>query len=376
MQVLIHIADAPCHGKKFHNSSVGDVYPYGDPKGLQLDNLMKKIADSAIHYYFGYINKSCTLLMIKAFNTSLQAVSGNVHSVQQFDAQDPHKLLEGIYRSVTYSISATMDVLKTGTKILRTYEIDDSIPKWDSSLLESKMVLITPPPTNGAAAEISTPSQGMKVKIAKQPFAEGAQKIVYHGFDEQNKTHIVLKQSRWTDERSNCIERCLEAVQIHAVADSFSAEFNRERPDDAYEIQFSKVGVMQVTSKNQHQFFTYETYLQESEYKKFDTNFYCLPGQTKELDNIPSATCQAFSHYTWEKSGKKLIVCDLQGVIARSKLKLTDPVIHYTHVNLGITGIEQFFKTHKCNNFCRKLKLKCPNDLLKDLQLRSCDTKL
>lgn len=367
-QVLIHIADAPCHGKQYHDSSVGDDYPDGDPKGLQLDHMMKKLADSSIHYYFGYINKRCTLPMINAFNTSLQAVSENLHSIQQFDAQDPHKLLEGVYRSVTCSISATKDVLLNGSKrARRNYIIDDTIPEWHSSPIQPEMVLVTPPPTTGSALEIASPSEPRKVKIARQPFADGQQKIVYHAFDEKLKDHIVLKQSKWSDERSNCIKRCFETAHIHAVAASFSAEFNRERPDDAYEIQFSKVGVMRVTNGSKHEFFTYEKFLEGGRYTKFNTNFYFLPGQDTEEDNIPSATCQAFSHYTWEKSGKILVVCDLQGITIRSKLKLTDPVIHYTHVlchgstNLGKAGIDQFFKIHVCNSFCRELKLTHPN---------------
>ena len=78
---------------------------------------------------------------------------------------------------------------------------------------------------------------------------------------------------------------------------------------------------------------------------------------------------QAFSHftYTWSKQDK--IVCDLQGVLDTSKkppvFEFTDSVMHYKsksgrknvfgRTDLGQTGINDFFKTHKCNNVCKAL---------------------
>ena len=53
-----------------------------------------------------------------------------------------------------------------------------------------------------------------------------------------------------------------------------------------------------------------------------------------------------FSHYTWVKSEKNLIVVDLQGVGSW----LTDPAIHCTNklrfgrTNLGADGIARYFK--------------------------------
>jgi len=106
---------------------------------------------------------------------------------------------------------------------------------------------------------------------------------------------------------------------------------------------------------------------------------------TEEDDNIESGTennpisldslfvtkeevAQAFSHFSYIHSGKKMLICDLQGVYDRSKktLTLTDPVIHYHdarkvkkhnrgvygRTDMGQKGIQDFFKTHKCNCLC------------------------
>ena len=365
MQVLIHIADAPCHGTEYHNKHYLDSYPEGDPGGLQLDDLMKQLAEKDIAYYFGYIHKDDTNKMIKVFDASLQAQSKKIHSIKQFDVSDPTSLLEGVFTSVTCSITATLDILVSGgTRFPRDYTIDENIPDWDT--LKPQEVRVTPPPTVGFAPEKEVPHHPLHVKIAPNPFNSGTQKVVYHAYDEDNRKHIVLKQSKWNDARSNSIKRCIEVAQIHAIAANYSAAFNQDRPFDVIvcEIQFAKVGVMLVPDEHEEQYFTYEPYIRNSGYIKFNNNFHYIYGTPNcDEDSVYTDTCQAFSHYTWVKSGKKLVICDLQGVKMGHRLILTDPAIHHINIlfhgstNFGIKGIQMFFQVHKCNDICQSMKL-------------------
>lgn len=93
-----------------------------------------------------------------------------------------------------------------------------------------------------------------------------------------------------------------------------------------------------------------------------------------ELNNIP----QAFSHFTYERSMGKQLVCDLQGVWnPEDGFMLTDPVVHYVcpmgkkHKNgatdKGLDGVKKFFATHKCNVLCEKMGLKSrsPHNLIR-----------
>eukprot|EP00522_Entomoneis_paludosa_P008047 CAMPEP_0172450238 /NCGR_PEP_ID=MMETSP1065-20121228/8670_1 /TAXON_ID=265537 /ORGANISM="Amphiprora paludosa, Strain CCMP125" /LENGTH=641 /DNA_ID=CAMNT_0013202017 /DNA_START=604 /DNA_END=2532 /DNA_ORIENTATION=- len=85
----------------------------------------------------------------------------------------------------------------------------------------------------------------------------------------------------------------------------------------------------------------------------------------------PSDYLQAFSHFTYLYTNKKVLVCDLQGVYnAEAKpcpmFELTDPAIHYAskhrrmvfgRTDKGRKGHGLFFETHKCNPICKFLAL-------------------
>lgn len=77
------------------------------------------------------------------------------------------------------------------------------------------------------------------------------------------------------------------------------------------------------------------------------------------VDDIQRSTPQAFSHFTYEISEHRVLICDIQGV----NDLYTDPQIHsidgdgFGKGNMGEKGISQFLNTHRCNAICRYLKL-------------------
>ena len=91
------------------------------------------------------------------------------------------------------------------------------------------------------------------------------------------------------------------------------------------------------------------------------------PGDDDEIciDDIP----QAFSHFTYRYTQRKVLVCDLQGVLSSNSsdpcFEFTDPVIHFRsrrgrnnvfgRTDRGPKGVDDFFKSHTCSPLCRAL---------------------
>ena len=91
-------------------------------------------------------------------------------------------------------------------------------------------------------------------------------------------------------------------------------------------------------------------------------------GEHATMKFTPSEVAQAFSHFSYWATGRKRLICDIQGVYDENSnlLKLSDPVIHYYNLQReekcqvhGITdrgkkGICLFFHTHEkhCNKLC------------------------
>jgi hypothetical protein len=66
VRAVVHIADAPAHGRAFHGAGVSDRYPGGDPSALDPCDYIRGFAVRNIDYTFVKINDS-TDKMLDAF---------------------------------------------------------------------------------------------------------------------------------------------------------------------------------------------------------------------------------------------------------------------------------------------------------------------
>ena len=96
---MVHIADSPCHGAQYHDGS--DNYKAGDPAGITHEQMMGKIAEYGIQYWFGYIDYDSTSKMINVFNESLQKISGKRLLIRQIKATNPKEVEDAASRYVT-----------------------------------------------------------------------------------------------------------------------------------------------------------------------------------------------------------------------------------------------------------------------------------
>eukprot|EP00826_Nyctotherus_ovalis_P031897 TRINITY_DN2567_c0_g2_i1.p1 TRINITY_DN2567_c0_g2~~TRINITY_DN2567_c0_g2_i1.p1 ORF type:complete len:574 (+),score=226.35 TRINITY_DN2567_c0_g2_i1:195-1916(+) len=112
------------------------------------------------------------------------------------------------------------------------------------------------------------------------------------------------------------------------------------------------------------------------EYMKFNNNY----GWVNSNPMSANLLAQAFSHFTFEYSMGTMIVVDIQGITEEEgNLSLTDPAIHsmmykehFGETNHGKLGILRFFKTHKCNEYCKRLYL---TDLRNAEQMKALEAK-
>ena len=63
-RILFHVADAPCHGREYHDD-VLDNFPNGDPRGLHAQDLLEKLQDKNVKYWFAKLTDKTDKMITK-----------------------------------------------------------------------------------------------------------------------------------------------------------------------------------------------------------------------------------------------------------------------------------------------------------------------
>ncbi|VDK85598.1 unnamed protein product [Litomosoides sigmodontis] len=116
-----------------------------------------------------------------------------------------------------------------------------------------------------------------------------------------------------------------EDVKLQMDSKLWAEEFNRHYPPK--KIDIFQVCILEFHDESEHAFYYLERFI-EGEYIKYNSN-------SSFVSDICRKIPQAFSHFTFERSGHQLIVVDIQGV---GDL-YTDPQIHI----LGLAAIMCFY---------------------------------
>lgn len=149
-------------------------------------------------------------------------------------------------------------------------------------------------------------------------------------------------------------------VEIQTLAAYYAHLFNEYSPPKR--VDFVKASILRLEERESAPLCGVERYI-EGTYRKWNNNFGFV---SEDERNTP----QAFSHFSYESSNHRLLICDIQGVSDC----YTDPQCHSIEQdgiggkgNLGQRGIDRFLATHRCNAICRYLKLPSINANYSDL---------
>lgn len=199
------------------------------------------------------------------------------------------------------------------------------------------------------------------MKLDTHPFARGGLRQVFHMQDRSAScsASYVAKVAMNPNENPDTYFR---DVEMQAVASKFAQLYNSYNPPRRVEFLAAWILQLMPASDSDLTELTLsgticgvEPFI-AGEYHKHNNNF----GFVSDLErNTP----QAFSHFTYEASGRQILVVDIQGVGDH----YTDPQIHtrlgkeFGKGNLARRGFERFLESHRCNAICRYLKLPLNN---------------
>lgn len=207
-----------------------------------------------------------------------------------------------------------------------------------------------------------------KAKFEKSPFAYGASRAAYRGKlvapRQLAGTQVVVKafKREYAMHRTDWETELETSKKAEELAQEFNHITGTNRP-----IHFIQPITMIVTDTHwlgctgctKDEWVVAEMLI-PGKYTKWTSN----AGLVNEAQMGGGGSLPAFSHWTWVKTNGEMVVCDLQGVRYDNPMLylLTDPAINscssrYGKTDLGRFGINAFFQSHRCTQFCRDLGL-------------------
>eukprot|EP01034_Spumella_vulgaris_P025051 gene25051-31461_t len=368
-RILYHIGDTPCHGvPEFHDGH--DSHPGGDPNGIRAADVLSSLRTKGVQYYFGKVT-NLTDKMIARFNAIMSGPTPFVVSTPL----NATSMMSVVSSSISSSLTPTLSTSARtdgGSVKMNDVKLVAGVPFFAMVRAETayRYKMLTPGTltqlvsahTDECLEKYPDLVQG-SIKIAPHPFAKGAMKAAFYGYDCDTRQNVIFKASMATSESQRTLAKYESFLACQAAAAQLAVEFNMVRNSGCDQITFVETSVVHLRSRPEQPFFIQETPL-VGHFEKFNNNVgFCLPSPTKT--GVRHDAVQAFSHWTHHVTGGALMVVDCQGVYdaATRTFKLTDPAVHSTALtrfggtNMGKVGFDRFYKTHVCNGYCVALRL-------------------
>jgi Alpha-kinase family len=367
-KVLIHIADAPCHGTRYQPYGYyNDHYPAGDPYGLRAVDLLGSLSDHQVEYVFGRLNDT-TDGMIQTFNLEMQR-----QYITVCDFSEEASISVSVVTAARGSMARTASALRAGNskRVMRAQpgglgSIDNC---WDEvsaaaaarrPLDSHRAFTITASPVNWSLQEAypvklytndpvagmdqlkdqtswkpwcrrAAPTNGahpeaLRLQVAPQPFAQGNLRWAFQSRIKlaEGWTPGVVKLFKDSSRRMNTRAQYLAQIEVSTISAFLAEEYNKIKQPQHLPITFLKCHVVEVSKLDG----TMEYYNIEPELPPSQQGFTKFSNNTGywNTDHF-DATLALFSQWTYTVTGKFLMVTDLQGVKTDTGYILTDPVV-------------------------------------------------
>jgi hypothetical protein len=372
-RILIHVCDAPCHGRNYYDKREENVtwdrYPDGDPYKRDVCKILLDIKRQHVQYFSVQLNE----YPAKMFD-EFQIIYGQIF---QLNVEGPDDFIQSVSKititTIMTTINDTMSLYKT-TEKRKTYTLSDVEPDW--SVMNTYPILtiefILPKTIEGLFHPLLAGTGNGIMQIATNPFAQGSLRYAYYGkisLAGVGVVDVVYKELISADPRYNTLTAYKQHLEIHTVAQCLANFFNQAQRKvfrEPIEIVYVDADIVQQL-QDQTKIYQVERRFKQT-IQKWNNN--CGGVHLEDY----SAILQAFSHWTHHQTAGRMMVVDLQGVKSSedNKYLLTDPAIHFDDIqrcreartNFGVKGMREFFRTHVCSEVCQKLGLeKVKNDI-------------
>ena len=234
-------------------------------------------------------------------------------------------------------------------------------------------------------------------EIEEQPFGKGRERLAYIFFEIDDTgmrvgKPLVAKESMAIEDAGSSLKFHLSFCRDQVLAQTLAVQFNDLvsicddlRPVEGGSmppvINFAACSVYEYACRDgMLEGLLVEAFL-KGKFTKFNGNNGYICQSTARQKQISLAIGEvnltdflhAFSHWSLVESGFRRLVCDLQGILNEEgrnpKFELTDPCICTRRsdrtrktkkkgdrrTDMGMWGIRQFLKSHKCNKVCECL---------------------
>jgi len=373
---LIWILDAPAHGARYHEASCSDDYPLDDRAEINLEKTISYYSEVKIPLIIFKCNNSVNrMLEIIDQNYKFYNITTTIH---EFKGKLVSEIKLKFKQESSHSIKKLHASISVDEKQRQVGHVNSDI-RWDTTMVEKRFRFDI---CDGTLEYISFDgaNPGFEIAIEERASAfynlglskmsKGTFRDCYQLYNETGK--YIAKITSVPYEASSILKaRC--DINTVVIGNYFAAEFNKAL-DTGQIIQFLTSMLFKVDDKDlQHKIFCQNKYFiaemfMAGKYTKYNNNNGWINEAESTTDEFQ--LLQAFSHFTFQKSQGYLIIVDLQGTIKENKILLTDPAIHgqgekfsnhFGRTNCGLRGISEFFLTHVCNKYCKKLKLDTVN---------------